>query len=63
MTFHFGAMNSDPARILGSMIGEVLEIDETKVCGKLIRMRVYVDLTKPLRRGIMANMWGGRSEL
>lgn len=54
----FSAMNRETAVMLGNRIGEVLDVDEStvRVCGKFIRLRVMLNITKPLRRGVMVNM-------
>lgn len=56
----FGARSKETARLLGSSVGEVMEIDEStvKIYGKFIRLRAKIDITKPLRRGIMATVGG-----
>ncbi|KAL9448447.1 hypothetical protein AB3S75_015851 [Citrus x aurantiifolia] len=46
-------MNNEMARIIGSKIGTVLEVDpnRTSEClGKFLRIRIMLDITKPLKK-------------
>ncbi|KAL5779809.1 hypothetical protein ACOSQ2_010546 [Xanthoceras sorbifolium] len=47
-------MNKNTARLLASMVGEIVEIAEEPrdFWGKYLRVRVIVDVTKPLKRGL-----------
>lgn len=49
------AMNMAIAKIIGDVFGRALELDEEQVMlsAKYLRVRVMVDVTKPLRRGII----------
>jgi hypothetical protein len=52
----FGWMNSKRGSQAACLIGEVLKIEtdaEGKASGPFLRARIMVDLSKPLRRGIM----------
>lgn len=55
-----GMSNNTSAKTLGVKIGEVLEVDESSssAYGKFLRVRVRVDITKQLRRGIMVSVNG-----
>ncbi|TXG50019.1 hypothetical protein EZV62_025894 [Acer yangbiense] len=58
-------MTSEIGRFLGSMIGEVKEIDDGgsgDCVGKYIRVRVVVDVTKPLRRMLRVDVLGDGKE-
>ena len=46
-------MNNEMARIIGSKVGKVLEVDQngTSEClGKFLRIRIMLDITKPLKK-------------
>lgn len=45
---------------IGATFGGILEVNEGDlyVCGRFVRMRVMIDLSKPLRRGIMITLGG-----
>lgn len=49
------AMNMKTARLIGDVFGGLLELDEDQIMmsAKFLRLRVMVDTSKPLRRGII----------
>ena len=54
MAFPFGLMTGKIGTILGESIGEVEEVDmegEQMAWGRYLRLRVVVNITKPLKRG------------
>ncbi|KAK2645879.1 hypothetical protein Ddye_021074 [Dipteronia dyeriana] len=58
-------MTKDIARFLGSIIGEVKEVDTGPYgdcLGKFLRVRVSVEVDKPLRRVIWVDVLGDEEE-
>lgn len=59
-------MNNEMASIIGSKVGKVLEVDPngTSDClGKFlrIRIRIMLDITKPLKKGVRVNLQGANT--
>lgn len=54
------AISRDIAIKLGGIFGKVLEVDENtiSICGKFIRVRVMIDVSKALRRGVLITIGG-----
>lgn len=51
-----GKMNVDSGRLIGDEIGEALVVDVEEdgiAFGQFLRVRVHIDITKPLMRGIL----------
>lgn len=60
-----GLMNKSVARAIGDDVGEFLEIDDDGVAimaGRSLRLKVRIDIRKPLRRGVIVDLGGDRGE-
>lgn len=58
-----GRYNEENARMLGDKVGEFMEMDKYDSLGmeKSLRIRVKVDVCKPLKRSVSIKIWGGES--
>jgi hypothetical protein len=60
-----GLMNRVVAKAIGDDIGEFMEVDADGgdlVVGRALRMKIRLDVRKPLRCGIMADLWADKGE-
>uniref|UniRef100_A0A803PJT9 DUF4283 domain-containing protein n=1 Tax=Cannabis sativa TaxID=3483 RepID=A0A803PJT9_CANSA len=54
----FGMKSYKPAKMIGDEVGDFLEVDKTtllKVSGLFLRVRVLLDVSKPIPRGILVD--------
>lgn len=60
-----GMMNRSAATVIGDDIGEFMDADAEggeMVAGRVLRLKVRLDIQKPLRRGITADLGGDKGE-
>jgi hypothetical protein len=60
-----GLMNRGAARAIGDDVGEFMEVDADGgdlAVGRVLRLKVRLDVRKPLRRGILADLGGDKGE-
>lgn len=60
-----GMMNSATARLIGDDIGDFMEVeaeDGVLAAGRALRLKIRLDIRKPLRRGITADLGGTQGE-
>ncbi|CAD6265675.1 unnamed protein product [Miscanthus lutarioriparius] len=60
-----GLMNKHEGELMGEMIGEVLEVeanDKENAIGEFLRVKVKIDIRKPLMRGVTLDVGGGEQE-
>lgn len=61
----FGLMNAETGRRIGNSVGEVLEVDKDEdelAVGEYLRIKVLIDIRKPLFRGITMEKGKGEEE-
>jgi hypothetical protein len=62
MKMPLGMMNKRVREMIGDLIGEVLDVDvddQEMVIGQFLRVKVRLDIKKPLMRGVTLDMGGG----
>lgn len=58
-------MNRAAARAIGDDVGEFMEMETDggdMAAGRILRLKIWLDIRKPLRRGIMADLGADKGE-
>lgn len=60
-----GLMNRAAAKVIGDDVGEFMEVDSgggVSAVGRVLRLKIRLDIRKPLQRGIMADLGSEKGE-